>query len=102
MKITTKPTGPERIPAVGDAVLYTLSEFDAHRIHKQRMRVPARYREGNPAYAGQRYPAVIVCAGTSEDTASNIQVFLDGSPGVYYAGSRAKGEGHHRWQWNMP
>ena len=101
----------QRIPKVGDLVLYTLSGHDAGEINRRRHDAH-RYHDihraqatgvqvhgGNEASAGQVMPATIVAVwGTSPTSCCNLQVQLDGTD-TYWATSRSRGEGPQSWEY---
>lgn len=78
-------------PALGQIVLYKLSQMDADLIGARR--ATAFY--GNDVFAGEVFPAIIVRHWDESDTAQ-LQVFLDGND-TYWATSRRQGEEESQW-----
>ncbi|WP_329311693.1 hypothetical protein [Streptomyces sp. NBC_01262] len=97
-------TPPPRQPAIGDTVLYELTEHDAKAINTRRIissLAPAAtvQKETSDVRAGDIYAAIIVRAWqATPDTACNLQVLLDG-PDVHWAQSVFPGEGPGHWHW---
>lgn len=86
---------PEIVPTIGRIVEYTLSDYDAREILKQR----GRDTRSNDVEEGQVYPAMIVRVwGDTPSAAVNLKVMLDGED-TYWATSRCVGEGHGNYQW---
>lgn len=92
------------VPSPGRIVHYMLTEQDAEQINRRRTTSPfighrmkqeppqwpegAQAHIGNPVFAGEVYPAMIVRVFQPSDVGtSNLQVFLDGCD-VYWATSR--------------
>jgi hypothetical protein len=112
------------IPTIGRTVFYRLSEQDAAEINRRRttgqsiaarMRVVTDFGKdgaeitawpagaqahiGNAVEAGHVFPMVIVKTwGSTEDSAVNGQVFLDGND-TFWATSRMRGDQDGHWQW---
>lgn len=95
---------PPRQPAIGDTVLYELTEHDAKAINNRRLISalgPAAtvQKDTSDARAGDIYAAIIVRAWQAiPDTACNLQVLLDG-PDVHWAQSVFPGDGPGHWNW---
>lgn len=90
-----------KIPAVGDRVLYTLSDYDAESINRSRADAVAAGAKvhGNSAAAGDVYPMDVVRVwGNQPGAAINGQVILDGND-TFWATSRCGGDlaGQYRW-----
>lgn len=102
-------------PSVGRIVLYKLSEQDAEQINKRRSDFAETLREsrkagkpldsgyvahiGNPAEAGQVFPAMVVRRWGDAPTASiQLQVSLDGND-TFWATSVNEGDGERQWSW---
>lgn len=99
-------------PTIGRIVHYTLGQQDADEINRRRADFAAYVRGGglregatgymahvgNPAEAGQVYPAMIVRVFDPSTTTANLQVFLDGND-TFWATSRQQGEGQIHWAW---
>lgn len=82
-------------PSVGRTVHYMLNEDDAQQINRRRTTGPfighrmkqdppqwpegAQAHIGNPVFAGEVYPMIIVRVNPSDVGSVNGQVFLDGS-----------------------
>jgi hypothetical protein len=91
-----------RVPAVGDVVLYTLSDLDAQRVNSRRTdatRNVTAATDGSQIYTGNRvsarevYPMVITRVwGSTPQSAVNGQVLLDGND-VLWATSISAGDG---------
>lgn len=79
-------------PTLGRIVLYTLTDADADVITQSR----AGALIGNPARAGEQYPAMVV--RTFGGDAVNLQVHLDGGD-LYWATSRQEGDQPGTWCW---
>lgn len=98
----------DRVPAVGDVVLYTLADLDAQRINQRRAdatRNVTAVTDGSQVYAGNRvsagevYPMVITRVwGTTPASAVNGQVLLDGND-VLWATSISAGDGEAHFSW---
>jgi hypothetical protein len=104
----------DRIPAVCDLVLYTLSEQDAVQINTLRkdarnknaagvtlasQELGAQIHTGNHVQAGDVYPMVIVKTwGNTPTSAVNGQVLLDGND-TFWATSVAAGDGERHFTW---
>lgn len=93
------------IPTIGRIVHYTLTQSDAEQINRLRVGfdilkpwpTTAQRHVGNLAQQGHMYPAMIVrCWGSTEGSACQLQVFLDGND-TYWATSRIEGEGPSHW-----
>jgi hypothetical protein len=84
-------------PPLGAQVFYTMGRGDVSAL--------ARRTAGNPARAGEVYPATVVRVFDPAVSTANLQVHLDG-PDSYWATSRTLNEvpgdtaGH--WQWAGP
>lgn len=77
--------------AVGDVVLYNLTEADAYTINRQ-------HGPANEARAGQSYPALVVRTwGDTPGSAVQLQVLYDGA-GSYWATSRLPGFAPGQWR----
>ncbi len=105
-------------PTIGRIVLYVLSTADAAAIKLQRIVKGPGYDQhkaqehpdqfpqgpGNPAKAGNVYPATVVSVfGAGPDASCNLQVMLDG-PDLYWATSRSNDDADKApgsWHW-MP
>lgn len=85
---------PAPQPSIGRIVLYRLTEDDAQQVTQQRAHTGTT---GNPAEAGQQYPAVIVQIFYAD--ACNLRVLLDGQDPPLWATSRSVGEGPGTWAW---
>jgi hypothetical protein len=102
-------------PTIGRIVHYTLTQYDADAINKQRANFEAHRRSlagtpdpghrgatghvahlGNQASAGDVCPAMVV--RTFGGPAANLQVHLDGTD-TYWATSRTEGDGPGTWAW---
>jgi len=102
-------------PTIGRIVHYTLTEQDAEAINRRRADFAAFQRShahphepgqpgatghqahvGNPAAAGQVFPASVV--RTFGGAAVNLQVQLDGTD-TYWATSRVEGAEPGQWSW---
>lgn len=83
----------------GRIVHYILSEDDAQQINRRRTTGTPILHVGNMAQTGDHCAAIIVRFwGDQVSGTSNLQVFLDGND-VYWATSRAIGEGPGTWHW---
>lgn len=72
-------------PTIGRIVHYRLSDQDIELIAEHRRETD---RQGNTAYAGDVYPALVVRVFDIDGVMSaNLQVFLDG-PDTFWATSR--------------
>jgi hypothetical protein len=98
-----------RVPAVGDVVLYTLSDGNAQSINGRRTdatRNVTAATDGSQIYTGNRvsarevYPMVITRVwGTTPQSAVNGQVLLDGNDVLWATSiSAGDGEGHFAWR----
>lgn len=98
-----------RVPAVGDVVLYTLTDLDAQRINGRRAdatRNVTAATDGSQIYTGNRanaaevYPMMITRVwGTTPQSAVNGQVLLDGNDVLWATSiSAGDGEGHFAWR----
>jgi hypothetical protein len=94
-------------PTIGRIVHYKISEDDAETINRRRQRSANAPKSewgfqahvGNPAEAGQVFPASIVqIFGDTTESAVNLQVTLDGND-TYWATSRTAGDGDGQWSW---
>jgi hypothetical protein len=101
----------DRVPSVGDTVLYMLSTTDADQINKRRKDGAAHSAEhlersdgsqvhvGNHVKAGNVYPLIIAKTwGDTPTSAVNGQVILDGND-TLWATSVSFGDGERHFQW---
>lgn len=79
-------------PTIGRIVHYVLSELDADRINRRRVKNATLTDEwvkgtvahiGNHAKAGQKFPAIVTAIHTPGSTDINGQVFLDGNDNLW-------------------
>lgn len=103
-------------PTIGRIVHYRLTQADAAAINRRRTTgasiasrladekwpAGAQAHIGNPAYAGQVFPAIVVEVWPNEHGPEhdgiNAQVFLDGNDTLWVT-SVGEGEGPGQWQW---
>lgn len=88
-------------PAIGQLVLYTLSEQDAKAISLSRSHTDDPAVHGNPVKVGDVFPAFVVRVfpgGTEVTGVCNLKVQLDGHD-TYWATSRTPGDGEFHWAW---
>jgi hypothetical protein len=80
-------------PAVGDAVLYTLSAYDARTANEQ--------QQADVAVAGAAYPATVTAVPDGPVTpASTADLTVQIADGVeYLATSRTRSDGAGYWAW---
>lgn len=93
-------------PAVGDVVLYALTEADAGGINRHRKdfhesgsadsRTGFVGHVGNWVQEGDVFPAVVVQVHAESTVTCNLTVLLDGND-TYWATSRAEGTDVGRW-----
>ncbi|WP_194821318.1 hypothetical protein [Micromonospora sp. S-DT3-3-22] len=89
------------MPALGDVVLYTLSETDAATINQRRDEIRVvglRVFAGLEAEPGQTFPAMVT---RLDGDAANVQVALDGTD-VFWAPARTEGEPGEQGHWVWP
>lgn len=84
-------------PTIGRIVHYTLSEYDAEQIERQRPQVVDGRQVRNSAQPGDVFPALIVRAWP-QSICVNLKIFFDGE-GEYWATSRNEGDGPGQWAW---
>jgi hypothetical protein len=105
----TVPLATDRAPAVGDVVLYTLSDGNAQAINARRADATrnvtaatdgSQIYTGNRVFAGDVYPMVITRVwGATPLSAVNGQVLLDGNDVLWATSiSPGDGEGHFVWR----
>ncbi|MEU4332345.1 hypothetical protein [Nonomuraea dietziae] len=85
-------------PTIGRIVHYTLSEYDAQQIERQRPLVVDGRQVRNSAQAGDVFPALIVRTFDPSVSTVNLKILFDGE-GEYWATSRQEGDGEGRWFW---
>lgn len=98
------PGQKPRQPRVGDWVLYVLGERDKTLIEWNRVR---NSLNGNPVYAGQEYPALVVAVFKNEfkngQPGVNLRVMLDGEDSPYWVTSKPEEvTGHGLETWHYP
>ncbi|MFI2577690.1 hypothetical protein ACH5AJ_36455 [Streptomyces rochei] len=90
------------MPALGDTVLYCLSETDAATINQRRddLRIIGlRVFAGLEAEPGQVYPAQVV--QVVDEDAVHVQVALNGTD-LFWAPARTEGEPGDQGHWVQP
>jgi hypothetical protein len=85
------------IPSIGRIVHYTLSEDDAKWVKQHRADTSGAFVGNRPA-AGDVYPMLITRTwGSTEDSAVQGQVFLDGNDTLWVT-SATQGDGERHWK----